>query len=108
MRKSGCNKRRLRVRAKPRNGDILLFQRFLKKGASTADCRWQRAGSIPELLSSLSGTCNTECRVEGSQPLCRLRSLGRFVRDTHRQDAVRKELRNMSIAVTQRMRGARS
>ncbi len=37
----------------------------------------------------------------------RLRWLGRFFRDTHRQNAVRKELRNMSIAAIQRMKGAR-
>src|SRR6202171_6032171 len=49
MRKSGCNKRKLRERAKPRNGDISLFQRFLKMGASTAACIRQRAESIPEL-----------------------------------------------------------
>src|ERR1700681_3501483 len=49
MRKSACNKRRLHERAKPRNGDISLFQRFLKMGASTADCIRQRAESIPEL-----------------------------------------------------------
>src|SRR5438132_1613566 len=49
MRKSVCNKRKLRGRARPRNGDISLFQRFLKMGASTADCIWQRAESIPEL-----------------------------------------------------------
>src|SRR6266481_4679768 len=49
MRKSGCNKLKLRVRARPRNGGISLFQRFLKMGASTADCIWQRAESIPEL-----------------------------------------------------------
>src|ERR1700676_3688965 len=49
MRKSGCNKRKLRERARPRNGDISLFQRFLKMGASTADCIRQRAESIPEL-----------------------------------------------------------
>src|SRR5882672_9189099 len=51
MRKSVCNKRKLRGRARPRNGDISLFQRFLKMGASTADCIWQRAESIPELLN---------------------------------------------------------
>src|ERR1700682_233944 len=49
MRKSGCNKRKLRERAKPRNGDISLFQRFLKMGASTAACIRQRAEKIPEL-----------------------------------------------------------
>src|ERR1700730_6309397 len=51
MRKSVCNKRKLRGRARPNNGDISLFQRFLKMGASTADCIWQRAESIPELLN---------------------------------------------------------
>src|ERR1700720_4631232 len=51
MRKSVCNKRKLRGRARPSNGDISLFQRFLKMGASTADCIWQRAESIPELLN---------------------------------------------------------
>jgi len=35
-------------RVRPRNGGISLFQRFLKMGASTADCIWQRAESIPE------------------------------------------------------------
>src|SRR6267143_870876 len=51
MRKSACNKRKLRERAKPRNGGISLFQLCLKMGASTADCIWQRAESIPELLN---------------------------------------------------------
>src|SRR5712671_6651932 len=51
MRNSVCNKRRLRGRARPSNGDVSLFQRFLKMGASTADCIWQRAESIPELLN---------------------------------------------------------
>src|SRR6267142_2514353 len=51
MRKSGCNKLTLRARVRPRNGGISLFRRFLKMGASTADCIWQRAESIPELLS---------------------------------------------------------
>src|SRR6266478_6101711 len=51
MRKSGCNKLKLRVRARPRNGGISQFQRFLKMGASTADCIWQRAEPIPELLN---------------------------------------------------------
>src|ERR1700682_3269980 len=49
MRKSGCNKRKLHERAKPRNGDISLFQRFLTMGVSTADCMWQIAEFIPEL-----------------------------------------------------------
>src|SRR5713226_294836 len=49
MRKSGCNERKLRVRARPRNGDISLFQRFLKMGVSTADCMWQIVELIPEL-----------------------------------------------------------
>src|ERR1700681_4859455 len=51
MRKSGCDKPKLRERARPRNGGISLFQRFLKMGASTADCIRQRAESIPELLN---------------------------------------------------------
>src|ERR1700688_1319680 len=51
MRKSGCNKQRLRARARPRNFDISLFQRFLKMGASTADCIRQVAESIPESLN---------------------------------------------------------
>src|SRR5260370_18133384 len=49
MRKSVCNKRKLRGRARPRNGDSLLFQGFLRMGASTADCIWQRVEAIPEL-----------------------------------------------------------
>src|SRR6266853_849482 len=49
MRKSGCSKQKLRARARLRNGDISLFQRFLKMGASTADCIRQRAEAIPEL-----------------------------------------------------------
>src|SRR5580704_16766509 len=49
MRKSGCNKRRLRARARLKNGDVSLFLRFLKMGASTADCIRQTAESIPEL-----------------------------------------------------------
>src|SRR5580700_7216675 len=49
MRKNGCSKQKRRARARLRNGDISLFQRFLKMGASTADCIWPRAESIPEL-----------------------------------------------------------
>src|ERR1700732_2550994 len=49
MRKSGCNKQKLRAPVKLTNGGISLFQRFLKMDASTADCLWQRAESIPEL-----------------------------------------------------------
>src|SRR5882724_2729983 len=49
MRKSGCSKQKLRARARLRNGEISLSQRFLKMGASTADCIWLRAESIPEL-----------------------------------------------------------
>jgi hypothetical protein len=44
-------KRKLRASPKLTNGDISLFQRFLKTGASTADCIWQRAESIPEVLN---------------------------------------------------------
>src|ERR1700686_177023 len=51
MRNSVCNKRRVSGRAKPKNGDVSLFQRCLKMGASTADCIWQRAESNPEFLN---------------------------------------------------------
>src|ERR1700680_4623702 len=50
MRNRGCNGRKLRVHARRRNFDFSLLQRFLKMGASTADCIWQIAKSIPELL----------------------------------------------------------
>src|SRR6202795_3340088 len=56
MRKAAYNKRKLRGRARPRNGGISLFQRFLRMGASTVDCVSQRAESIPELLSHERGT----------------------------------------------------
>src|ERR1700693_5049667 len=49
MRKSGCNKQKLRARARRRNGDISRCQPFSKMDASTANCIWQRAGRIPEL-----------------------------------------------------------
>src|SRR5258708_9155633 len=49
MRKSGCSKQKLRVPPRPTNGGISLFQRFLKMGASTADCIRQIAETIPEL-----------------------------------------------------------
>src|SRR3982074_3703324 len=56
MRKSGCSKQKLRARARLRNGDISLFQRFLKMGNSTADCIWQRAESIRELRNDERST----------------------------------------------------
>src|SRR6267378_510376 len=56
MRKSGCSKQKLRARARLRNGDISLFQRFLKMDNSTADCIWQRAESIPESLKDERST----------------------------------------------------
>src|ERR1700680_4234778 len=49
MPKSGYSMPKLLARGRPRNGDISLFQRFLKMGASTADCIWPRAEAIPEL-----------------------------------------------------------
>src|ERR1700676_1967930 len=49
MPKSGYSMQKLLARARPRNGDISLFQRFLKMGASKADCIWPTAESIPEL-----------------------------------------------------------
>src|SRR6202161_3802910 len=51
MRKSGCSKQKPRAQWKLKNGDISLFQRFLKMGALTADCIWQKAEPIPELLN---------------------------------------------------------
>src|SRR5260221_1377936 len=51
MRKSGCSKQKPRAPPRPTSGDIWPFQQFLKMGASTADCIWQRAESIPELLN---------------------------------------------------------
>src|ERR1700677_4209765 len=56
MQKSECNRQRPRVQARPRNGEISLFQRFLKMGASTADCMWQIAEAIPELLNHETST----------------------------------------------------
>src|SRR5712671_1949323 len=50
MQKSACDKRRLRERPRPRNGGISRFQQCLKMGNSIADCIWQRAESIPEVL----------------------------------------------------------
>src|ERR1700687_353221 len=55
MRKSECNRQRPRVRARARNGEISLFQRFLKMGASTADCIWRIVESMPELRVERSG-----------------------------------------------------
>src|SRR6266403_5049239 len=75
MRKSVCNKRKLRGRARPRNGDISLFQRFLKMGASTADCIWQGAESIPELLN-LERT-NYEIQITRQERTAGLRSVTR-------------------------------
>src|ERR1700731_1674573 len=68
MRNSVCNKRRLRGRARPRNGDVSLFQRCLKMGASTADCIWQRAESSPELLNPGRSTI-VKCRLLGKSGL---------------------------------------
>src|ERR1700737_1770360 len=51
MRNGECNNRKPRVRARRRNGAISPFQRFLKMGASTPDCIWRIAESIPELLN---------------------------------------------------------
>src|SRR5712671_4282653 len=66
MRKSGCSKQKLRARARLRNGDISLFQRFSKMGAPTADCIWQRAESIPELHES---SANMKYRLLGKSGL---------------------------------------
>src|SRR5579864_2440364 len=66
MRKSGCDKRKLRAQARLRNGDISLFQRFLKMGASTADCIRQRAESIPKLHER---SANMKYRLLGNSGL---------------------------------------
>src|SRR5258705_8510291 len=68
MRKSECNKQQLRVRARPRNGGISRLRPFLKMGASTADCIWQRAESIPELLNDKRST-NMKYRLLGKSGL---------------------------------------
>src|SRR5712672_4075061 len=68
MRKSECNKQKLRVRARPRNGDISRLRPFLKMGASTADCIWRRAGLIPELLNHKRST-NMKYRLLGKSGL---------------------------------------
>src|ERR1700704_2030939 len=68
MLKSGCSRQKLRVRARPRNGDISMFQRFLKMGNSTADCIWQRAESIRELLNDERST-NMKYRLLGKSGL---------------------------------------
>src|SRR5258708_4374383 len=56
MRKSGCSKQKPRAPPRQKNGDISLFQRFLKMGVSTADRIRQRVESIPELLNSERNT----------------------------------------------------
>src|SRR5882762_7374477 len=68
MRKSGCSKQKLRARARLRNGDISLFQRFVKMDNSTADCIWQRVESIRELLNDERRT-NMKYRLLGKSGL---------------------------------------
>src|ERR1700676_1013885 len=63
MRKSGGSKQKRRERARPRNFDILLFQRFLKMGASTADCIWQIAEPIPDEQVYGSDTTNQRSTI---------------------------------------------
>src|ERR1700681_1634693 len=63
MRKSGCSRQKLRARVKPKNGGISLFQRFLKTGASTADCIWQIAESVPEEQVCCSSTANERSAI---------------------------------------------
>src|ERR1700688_4698392 len=48
MRESECSRPRPRVLPRQRNGEISPFQRYLKMGASTADCIQQLAESIPD------------------------------------------------------------
>src|SRR5580692_1232364 len=66
MRKNGCSKQKRRAQARLRNGDISLFQRFLKMGASTADCIRQRAESIPKLHER---SANMKYRLLGNSGL---------------------------------------
>src|SRR3984893_15759864 len=66
MRQSECSKQELRERARLRDGDILLFQRFLRMGASTPDCIWPTAGSIPELHER---SANMKYRLLGNSGL---------------------------------------
>src|SRR5258707_2765965 len=66
MLKNGCNKRRLRVRARLRNGGTSRVQRFLKMDNSTAECVWQIAESIPELHERSS---NMKYRLLGKSGL---------------------------------------
>src|SRR5258705_1551637 len=68
MRKSECNKQKLRVRARPRNGGISRLRPVLKIGASEGDCIWQRAESIPELLNHKRST-NMKYRLLGKSGL---------------------------------------
>src|ERR1700687_4529641 len=63
MRKSGCSRQKLRARAKPKNGGISLFQRFLKTGASTADCIWQIAESILKEQVCCSNTAHESSAI---------------------------------------------
>src|SRR6202043_3916689 len=63
MRKSGCSRQKLRARVKPKNGGISLFQRFLKTGASTADCIWQIAESVPEEQVCCSSTASERSAI---------------------------------------------
>src|SRR3981081_1945017 len=68
MRTRAGGKHKRRARARLRNGDISLFQRFLKMGNSTADCTWQRAESIRELLNDERST-NMKYRLLGKSGL---------------------------------------
>src|SRR6185369_13472187 len=53
MPKNVCTRRKLRAPSRLTSGDISPFQRFLKMCASAADCIWQRAVSIPDLLAGI-------------------------------------------------------
>src|SRR6266403_2288656 len=66
MRNSECNERKPPAQWRPRNGDISLSQRFLKMGASIADCISQIAESIPELYET---STNMKYRLLGKSGL---------------------------------------
>src|SRR6202166_1768514 len=63
MRKSGCDTRKLRARARLKNGAISPCQPFLKTGVSTADRIRQRAESIPEEHFDCSDTANERSTI---------------------------------------------
>ena len=58
------------MRARLRNGEISPFQRYLKMGASTADCIQQIAKSIPEVADSLARNFEIAIRLLQQEDAC--------------------------------------